>query len=357
MTANGRKLFLGGLTKTTTTDQLFEIFGQFGTVVDAVVMERNGNPRGFGFVTFKDKSSLDAVLKDGVTIDGREVDIKRAVPEEEMAVASSKVFVGGLPQTVDKQALQEHFETFGEVRDAVVMVDRTTGRSRGFGFVRFNSPDAVERVIATPQELGGHPVDVKRAEPADTMPPAPPARAKEDAKSRRRRRGKRADEDCLGGADPAAAAAFGLDPQAAAAAAAQLNLAMSFLSLTQQAMMGNQGLPPSFPPNLTQAASFFAATAQAQANAAMAASVANGAAELNAHPDLTPMQFDAFEKPRESAGLPLGDLSNVLNGLNGQRPNSSSEKARWGPPLPVAKLGHAPGLGMPDSALAAKSIW
>merc|ERR1719313_969194 len=213
-----------------------------------------------------------------------------------MAVASSKVFVGGLPQTVDKQALQEHFEQYGEVRDAVVMVDRTTGRSRGFGFVRFNSPDAVE--------------------PADTMPPAPPARAKEDAKSRRRRRGKRADEDGLGGADPAAAAAFGLDPQAAAAAAAQLNLAMSFLSLTQQAMMGNQGLPPSFPPNLTQAASFFAATAQAQANAAMAASVANGAAELNAHPDLTPMQFDAFEKPRESASLPLGDLSNVLNGLN-----------------------------------------
>ena len=51
MSAGGRKLFLGGLTKTTTTDMLFEAFGQFGQVVDAVVMERNGHPRGFGFVT------------------------------------------------------------------------------------------------------------------------------------------------------------------------------------------------------------------------------------------------------------------------------------------------------------------
>jgi RNA recognition motif-containing protein len=279
-----------------------------------------------------------------------------------MAVASSKVFVGGLPQTVDKQALQEHFEQFGEVRDAVVMVDRTTGRSRGFGFVRFNSPDAVERVIASPQELDGQTVDVKRAEPADTMPPAQPVRTKDDAKGRRRRRGKRggADEDIPVFPDSAAApeAAFGFDPQTAAAAAAQLNLAMSFLSLTQQAMLGNQaGLPPSFPlaPNFTQAASIFAATAtaQANANAAFTAPATTGAEDFYVHPDLTNIKFE-----KQTAPVPLGDLSNVLNG---QR--QSSEKATWGPPLPLTKtagqpsIGHAPGLGLPTGALAAKSIW
>merc|ERR1719335_1918135 len=101
------------------------------------------------------------------------------------------------------------------------------------------------------------------------MPPAQPARGKDDAKgNRRRRRGKWADDDAPGLETAAALkdAAFPFDPQTAAAAAAQLNLAMSFLSLTQQAMLGNQaGLPPSFPPsfgvnpNLTQAASLFAA--------------------------------------------------------------------------------------------------
>jgi hypothetical protein len=133
---------------------------------------------------------------------------------------------------------------------------------------------------------------------------------------------------------------------------------MSFLSFTQQAMLGNQaGLPPSFPlaPNLTQAASIFAATATAQANAtaAMTASATHGAAALNSHPDMSTIKFEKQTEP-----VPLGDLSNVLNGA---RP--SSEKAKWGPPLPLAKMaeqppiGHAPGLGLPHSALAAKSIW
>ena len=171
MSAGGRKLFLGGLTKTTTTDMLFETFGQFGQVVDAVVMERNGHPRGFGFVTFKEKSSINACLAAGVTIDGREVDLKRAVPEEDMVFCPSKVFVGGLSQSIDKQALKQHFEAFGEVKDAVVMIDRQTGRSRGFGFVRFATSEGVEAALQTPHLLDGQWIDVKRAQPAENLPP------------------------------------------------------------------------------------------------------------------------------------------------------------------------------------------
>jgi RNA recognition motif-containing protein len=150
---------------------LFETFGQFGQVVDAVVMERNGHPRGFGFVTFKEKSSINAALAAGVMIDGREVDLKRAVPEEDMVFCPSKVFVGGLSQTVDKQALKQHFEAFGEVKDAVVMIDRQTGRSRGFGFVRFATSEGVEAALQTPHLLDGQWIDVKRAQPAENLPP------------------------------------------------------------------------------------------------------------------------------------------------------------------------------------------
>merc|ERR1719395_370085 len=150
---------------------LFETFGQFGQVVDAVVMERNGHPRGFGFVTFKEKSSINAALAAGVTIDGREVDLKRAVPEEDMVFCPSKVFVGGLSQSIDKQALKQHFEAFGEVKDAVVMIDRQTGRSRGFGFVRFATSEGVEAALQTPHLLDGQWIDVKRAQPAENLPP------------------------------------------------------------------------------------------------------------------------------------------------------------------------------------------
>jgi len=342
MSAAGRKLFLGGLTKTTTTEQLFEIFGKFGTVVDAVVMERNGNPRGFGFVTFKDKASLSEVLAEGVVIDGREVDIKRAVPEEEMAVAPSKVFVGGLSQKVDKTHLLAHFSQYGEVRDAVVMVDRATGRSRGFGFVRFSSPEAVARVLESPQELDGQHVDVKRAEPADTALPSYPRTKSEEkaaaaeAKSRRRRgRGKKADvdEDVQAETNP-----YGFDskgvptPDAALfASAAQANLAMwQLLSMGGMPGMAAGQVPPAFPAGIGGAG--LGMDFSAAIFAGMGGMGGMGGMHIPADlPDLNTELRE--EQPAQSS--PFGDLSNVLL-ANGSRP-TSPDKAHiraTTPPLP-----------------------
>jgi hypothetical protein len=339
MSANGRKLFLGGLTKTTTTEQLFEIFGKFGTVVDAVVMERNGNPRGFGFVTFKEKSSLSDVLAEGVVIDGREVDIKRAVPEDEMAIAPSKVFVGGLSQKVDKSHLLAHFSQYGEVRDAVVMVDRATGRSRGFGFVRFSSPEAVNRVLESPQELDGQHVDVKRAEPADAgMPSYPRTRTEEkaaaaDAKSRRRRRGKKADfrDD---EPDLPAAAFPGLDPKevpsadaALFASAAQANLAMwSLLSMGQMGVpgMGAGQVPPAFPGGFGNPG----------LGMDFSAAILAGMGGVQMPPDLGSLELNTdLKEDLPAQGSPFGDLSNVLL-PNGSRPTSPDKVHRAAtPPL------------------------
>lgn len=50
---------------------------------------------------------------------------------------NNRLFVGNLPWSVTSQSLKELFGKFGEVTDAVVISDRATGRSRGFGFVTF----------------------------------------------------------------------------------------------------------------------------------------------------------------------------------------------------------------------------
>ena len=55
---------------------------------------------------------------------------------------SKKLFVGGLPWSVDDHALRTAFESFGEIEEAKVITDRETGRSRGFGFVTFIEDDA-----------------------------------------------------------------------------------------------------------------------------------------------------------------------------------------------------------------------
>ena len=69
-------MFVGGLSWETTQDTLQRYFGQYGEVIDCVVMKNSetGRSRGFGFVTFADPSKVDLVLKSGPhELDGRTV--------------------------------------------------------------------------------------------------------------------------------------------------------------------------------------------------------------------------------------------------------------------------------------------
>lgn len=78
----------------------------------------------------------------------------------------SKLFVGGLPWAVDASALREAFSSFGTIEDAVVITDRETGRSRGFGFVTFSSPDEARAATAAMNEsqLSGRTITVREAQ-------------------------------------------------------------------------------------------------------------------------------------------------------------------------------------------------
>ncbi|KAK9054445.1 hypothetical protein SSX86_025523 [Deinandra increscens subsp. villosa] len=62
-------------------------------------------------------------------------------------MSSSKVFVGGLAWATDDMSLREAFGAYGEVHEARVIVDRETGRSRGFGFVTFADTEAASAAI------------------------------------------------------------------------------------------------------------------------------------------------------------------------------------------------------------------
>ncbi|PJZ70864.1 RNA-binding protein [Leptospira perolatii] len=69
---------------------------------------------------------------------------------------SSKLFVGGLSWSTTDQTLRQVFEAHGAVQEVNVIVDRETGRSRGFGFVTFSDPSAAQSAIA---ELNGKELD------------------------------------------------------------------------------------------------------------------------------------------------------------------------------------------------------
>ncbi|KAI6671767.1 hypothetical protein NL676_006652 [Syzygium grande] len=170
--SSSRKLFVGGISWETTEDRFTNYFSKYGEIADSVIMtdKYSGRPRGFGFVTFADSSVADKVLEECHVIDGREVEVKRTIPREDMEGKSAlrtKIFVGGLPAFLSEDELKEYFSFYGGIVEHQIMLDHTTGRSRGFGFVTFAEEDAVERIISEGKvhELGGKQVEIKKAEP------------------------------------------------------------------------------------------------------------------------------------------------------------------------------------------------
>ncbi len=77
---------------------------------------------------------------------------------------SNKIFVGGLAWATDDHGLKAAFESFGTVTEAKVITDRMTGRSRGFGFVTFETAEAAtEALTFDGQMLDGRTVRVDKA--------------------------------------------------------------------------------------------------------------------------------------------------------------------------------------------------
>ncbi|CAG8397430.1 unnamed protein product [Penicillium salamii] len=77
----------------------------------------------------------------------------------------SKLFIGGLSWNTDDQSLRQRFEEFGVVEDATVVKDRDTGRSRGFGFVRYSTDEEATAALEAMnnQEFDGRTIRVDRA--------------------------------------------------------------------------------------------------------------------------------------------------------------------------------------------------
>lgn len=159
-------MFVGGLNWDTDEESLRRYFGQFGPVTACTVMRDNasGRSRGFAFVTFSDPKSVNAVMVREHYLDGKIIDPKRAIPRPEQS-RTQKCFVGGLPQTVTQDSFKQLFQQFGHVLDSTVMMDKDTGRPRGFGFVTFENDEGVENTLAhQPLMLDGKQIEVKRAQ-------------------------------------------------------------------------------------------------------------------------------------------------------------------------------------------------
>ncbi|KAJ6473215.1 hypothetical protein C8R45DRAFT_1103786 [Mycena sanguinolenta] len=158
-------MFIGGLNWDTTDDNLRTYFSQFGKVDACTIMrDAAGRSRCFAFLTFDDPASVNAVMVREHFLDGKIIDPKRAIPRQEHQRAT-KLFIGGLAGSVTSESMREFFSQFGKVIDSTVMLDRDTGRSKGFGFVSFEDTNVQPFLGFGNLEIDGKLIDVKLAQP------------------------------------------------------------------------------------------------------------------------------------------------------------------------------------------------
>jgi RNA recognition motif-containing protein len=85
---------------------------------------------------------------------------------------SNKLFVGNLSFDTTENDLQDAFAAHGTVTETNLMMDRTTGRPRGFGFITMSSPEEAQKAIAAlnGSQLGGRALTVNIAKPREERP-------------------------------------------------------------------------------------------------------------------------------------------------------------------------------------------
>jgi RNA recognition motif-containing protein len=84
-----------------------------------------------------------------------------------------KIYVGNLPFSVDSEGLKKLFAEFGEIEEAVVISDKFSGRSKGFGFVTFPNDEEAQKAIKemNEKEVEGRGLKVNEARPMEDRPP------------------------------------------------------------------------------------------------------------------------------------------------------------------------------------------
>ncbi|GMN39158.1 hypothetical protein TIFTF001_008393 [Ficus carica] len=199
------KLFVGNLPFSVDSAQLAELFERAGNVemvehlnivemvehlnnvemVEVIYDKTTGRSRGFGFVTMSSIGEVEAAAQqfNGYELEGRPLRVNYGPPppREESSFprggrggggggggfeTSNRIYVGNLSWGVDNAALENLFSEQGRVLEAKVVYDRDSGRSRGFGFVTYNTADEVNSAIQSLNgvDLNGRAIRVTHAE-------------------------------------------------------------------------------------------------------------------------------------------------------------------------------------------------
>ncbi|OUS47263.1 putative polyadenylate-binding protein [Ostreococcus tauri] len=157
-------IFIKNLDKAIDNKALLDTFAQFGTITSAkVAMDSAGNSKGYGFVQFETAEAAQAAIDNvnGMELNDKQVYVgpfqRRADRSTQGEAKFNNVYVKNLSENLSDEKLREKFAEHGAVTSCVIMKDEE-GKSKGFGFVCFESPEGAASAV---ENLDGYTEDEK----------------------------------------------------------------------------------------------------------------------------------------------------------------------------------------------------
>lgn len=146
-------VFIKNLDTSIDSKALHDIFAAFGTVLSCkVAIDANGQSKGYGFVQFDQENAAQNAIRrlNGMLINDKQVYVSLFVRHQERNQAGSpkftNIYVKNFSETITDEDLKNTFGKYGPITSAVVMRD-ANGKSRCFGFVNFQSPEAAAAAV------------------------------------------------------------------------------------------------------------------------------------------------------------------------------------------------------------------
>lgn len=149
-------VFIKNLDKSIDNKAMYDTFSAFGNILSCkVAQDENGVSKGYGFVHFETEEAANKSIEkvNGMLLNGKKVYVGKFIPRKERekelgekAKLFTNVYVKNFGEDMSDEKLKEMFEKYGTITSHKVM-NKDDGKSRGFGFVAFEDPDAAEAAV------------------------------------------------------------------------------------------------------------------------------------------------------------------------------------------------------------------